>query len=74
MNDQLAAVFERLFNLKELSDETSPDTVEEWDSFSHIELVLELEGEFGVSISTSDAVTLDSVGKIRDYLTSRIAR
>ncbi len=71
MRDKLAEIFGRLFDVAELGDALSPENVENWNSFSHIELVVELEKAFDVSIPASDAVKLDSVKGIIDYLTSR---
>jgi len=71
MNEKLEALFARLFDAKGLRDEMSPENVAGWDSFSHIELIVELESVFGVAIPTSDAVKLDSVGKIKTYLSEK---
>jgi acyl carrier protein len=71
VNRKLADIFARLFDVAELSDGLSPETVEKWDSFTQLELVLELESAFGLSIPTAEAVRLNSVGGIREYLASR---
>ena len=68
MRDLLAEIFQRLFDVEELRDDLSPESVSKWNSFSHIELILELEKAFGRPISTSDAVQLTSVGEIAQYL------
>ena len=38
------------------------------DSLDTVELIMALEDEFGVKISDEDAVKLDTVGRICDYL------
>ncbi len=38
------------------------------DSLDIVELIMALEDEFGVKISDEDAVKLDTVGRICDYL------
>lgn len=68
MKERLEAIFKRMFNVEEIDDDTSPENTEGWDSFTHIELVLEIETEFGVSISTAEAVELTSVGTIMSFL------
>ena len=53
---------------RDITDATSPDTVEGWDSLTHIHLIAALEAEFGVSFSTDQALAMTSVGAIRTAL------
>ena len=46
---------------EDLSEEGSPDTIEEWDSMSHINLVLALEREFQVKFTAEESVEMLSV-------------
>jgi acyl carrier protein len=41
------------------------------DSLDTVELVMELEDEFGVSIPDEDAETISTVGSAIDYITSK---
>jgi acyl carrier protein len=54
-----------------LDDGASPETLPAWDSLSHLGIVMALESEFGVELSTEDAIQLRSVRTIRMYLESR---
>lgn len=54
-----------------LEDNASPDTIAEWDSMSHLNLVMALESEFGVSLSAEDALRMRSVAAIRGLLRGR---
>lgn len=47
-----------------LTGDSSPDTIEQWDSVSHINLILALEQEFGVLFTTQEVVELESVSLI----------
>ena len=51
-----------------LSEESSPDTVPSWDSLNHLNLVMALECEFGISLSADDALNMRSVALIRTLL------
>ncbi|HEX4492953.1 MAG TPA: acyl carrier protein [Acidimicrobiia bacterium] len=51
-----------------IDDTTSSTTVEEWDSMNHIQLIVALEGEFGVSFEPERAVELVSVAEIERAL------
>ncbi len=44
-----------------ISLESSPDTIEAWDSLNHMNLLLALEQEFGVQFSDEQMVELLSV-------------
>lgn len=37
-------------------DDSSPDTLDQWDSLSHVQLVLGLESEFDIKISPEDGI------------------
>jgi acyl carrier protein len=47
---------------------TSPETVDTWDSVQHLNLVLALESEFGVSVPPEDIEKLRSVGDMIDMV------
>lgn len=51
-----------------IDDESGPDTVPGWDSFSHIDLALSLEVEFGVSFTPEELMDLVSVRIIKIVL------
>jgi acyl carrier protein len=52
----------------ELSDESSPETIPVWDSLNHLNLVMALEGEFGVTLTPEDVMEMRNVGSIRALL------
>lgn len=59
----MAAVLE--IPAESISEETSMDTVEAWDSIKHMNLVLALEDEFRVSIPDEDAANITSYALIK---------
>jgi acyl carrier protein len=52
----------------EISDVSSPDTIAAWDSLNHLNLVMALESEFGVSLTPEDALEMRTVGLMRAIL------
>tara|TARA_B100001964_G_C14035881_1_gene510366 strand:- start:227 stop:460 length:234 start_codon:yes stop_codon:yes gene_type:complete len=70
MKEKLNTIFNELFNVLEVRDDMTPEKVDGWDSFSHIELVLELEKAFTITIPTSDAIKLISIKEIMNYISS----
>ena len=65
-------VVAQMFGLSpdDVQDETSPESVEDWDSLAHVNLVMELESQFGVALSTDDALAMTDVGAIKRVLTA----
>ncbi len=57
--------------LESVRDESSPDTIPAWDSLTHINLILALEAEFGVSLTPEDTMEMISVRLIRLILLER---
>jgi len=48
----------------EITDDSSSDTIESWDSLKHMNLILGLEQEFNIQFSDEQIVELLSVGLI----------
>ena len=56
-----------------VTDESSPETIEAWDSMAHLNLVLSLEHEFATTFDLDEIGELTSVRVIVDRITSRTA-
>jgi acyl carrier protein len=59
--------------IEKVNDDSSPDTIQAWDSLSHINLILALEAEFAISLSPDDVLEMLSVGLIRTILAEKAA-
>ncbi len=44
--------------------ESSPETIETWDSMQHLNLVLAIEEKFGVQLEPEDIEKMKSIGAI----------
>lgn len=68
--DRLYRVVSEVFGLpiEEVNDDSSPDTIPNWDSLSHLNLILALEAEFEVSLSPEDVMEMLSVRLIQIIL------
>ena len=53
-----------------LSLDSSPHTVPRWDSFAHINLIVNSESHFGIRIPNAVAVKIDNLGKLAAALDS----
>ncbi len=56
---------------RSVSDETSNRNQASWDSLTHINLIIELEAAFGVSLSPEEALTMTDVATIKRTLRGR---
>jgi len=52
----------------EITSETSMDTVENWDSFRHLQAVLAIEGEYNVQLDPQRIPELTSVALLQSEL------
>ena len=57
-----------------LTENASPETISSWDSMSHLNLVMALESEFGISLSAEDALEMNTVAAVRRVLSARGAK
>ena len=73
MTDRLHNVVSQVFgvSIEKLTDADTPDSIESWDSLAHINLVLALEAEYGISFTPDEAVEMLSVEAIRKILSER---
>ena len=71
--ESLKDVFENLLALKlpDFGPDTSPADVVEWDSPSHVMLILAIESRFGVEFTPAELGKLTSVGAIRNLIESK---
>jgi acyl carrier protein len=52
----------------DITDETSPDNLETWDSFSGLMLVSELENEFNIQFTMDEVTSVKCVKDIKEAL------
>ena len=71
-----AAVIRDVFDDDELviSRETSAKEVENWDSLSHVSLIIRIEKEFGIRFSSSEVAELQNVGDLIDLIDQKVEK
>jgi acyl carrier protein len=70
IEQRLRDVFEAVMGPsgRTISDSDGPQTVPEWDSVAHLNLILALEMEFNIRFETSEIPGLLTVGSLRARL------
>ena len=79
MNDEqleiLTEIFRTLFNNSELNldRELVATDVPGWDSFNHINLIINIEEEFGVKFTNAEIEKMQNVGDLKKILAIKIS-
>ena len=55
-----------------VTEATTAEDVEDWDSLMHITLISEIEGEFGFKFQMKDVVGMKNVGEMLDIIAANI--
>ena len=55
-----------------LTDETTADDVEEWDSLSHVQLIVAIEKAFGIKFTSNEILGWNNVGELIDAIEKRL--
>ena len=57
----------------ELKDETTADDVEEWDSLSHVRLIVSVEKSYSIKFSNAEISELGRFGDLIDGILAKAA-
>lgn len=72
MSKKLYQIIARVLDtdMSKINDKSSPETIENWDSFNGLLLADELESEFKVKFTIDELVAVKNVGDIKIQLTN----
>jgi len=73
--DKLSNILRVLFNLPDLklNDNLTAKDVPGWDSFNHVNLIINIEEEFNVRFSNDEVGGMQNVGNLKSLLASKIS-
>lgn len=68
--ERLNKVFREVFDDDTIvvTDSTTADDIDDWDSFEHINLIVAVEEEFSFKLPMGKAVTMKDVGEMVDII------
>ena len=74
IGEKLQQVFRENFNDYNLviRDSMNADDIEEWDSLSHISLIVSTEEVFGIRFSHSEIEKLNNIGEFKTLISSKL--
>lgn len=55
-----------------VTDETTADDIEDWDSLEHINLIVAVEDYFDMKFNMGEVSTMKNVGEMADIILSRV--
>ena len=67
MSEKLHRIVSKVFNVdnSKIDDETSPENLEEWDSFNFYVLLDEIENEFNVKFDLDETLEIKKIGDFK---------
>jgi len=73
--ERLNKVFRQVFDDEtiEINPEMTADDVEGWDSFSHVNLIIAVELEFGIEFKQKEVLSFANVGELLDCIGKKLA-
>ena len=73
MSDKLIELFSQGLGLpaEDLSDDTSPENTEQWDSLAAMSMVTLIEDGFETRLKTKDIMRMRSIGLAREVLAEK---
>lgn len=76
LEERLTKVFHTVFDNDsiELTPELTADDVDEWDSLSHINLMIAIELEFGIEFEQSEIQNFANVGELLASITEKTTK
>ncbi len=72
---KLNEVFRDVFEDDDItvSDQTTADDIDDWDSLEHINLINAIEQEFGIKFNMGQIVSMKNVGEMVSIIESKLS-
>lgn len=73
--EELQPVFREVFDDDSivLTNATNADTIEDWDSLSHIRLIMAIEKKFGIKFSYDELQNMKNVGEAAEIINRKLS-
>jgi acyl carrier protein len=70
----LTEVFCEVFDDDEIviGPKTTADNLEDWDSITHVQLIVAVEERFGIHFNTGEIAALENVGQMVAFVEARL--
>jgi len=73
VEDRIKSIMSTVFEIPEeqIKDNSSPDTIESWDSLKHMNLIIALEEEFKVEFTDNEIFEMMNYSLIKSIITGK---
>ena len=70
MSEKLYQIISKVFNVdsNKINDETSPENLEQWDSFNFYVLLDEIENQFSITFNLDETLEIKKIGDFKQLL------
>lgn len=72
MEEKILNILKKVFELTEVNETCSQQTCEVWDSLHHLDLIVELESEFGISFEPEEIAHMKSYDDVARIVSSKL--
>ena len=74
IKEKLQEIFQDIFDddTIELFDNMNANDIEDWDSLTHIQLIVQIEKSFGIKFTTGEVASLKNVGEFISLVQEKV--
>lgn len=72
--EELQVIFREIFDEEDLviSRDTVAEDIEDWDSLTHMQLIIEIEKRYGIKFTTAEIKKAANVGEFIDIIKGKL--
>lgn len=72
--NELQEIFREIFDEEELviSRDTTAEDIDDWDSLTHMQLIVEIEKKYGIKFTTAEIKKAANVGEFIDIIKEKL--
>ena len=74
MEDKIKRIMSNIFNIdvESINGDSSPDSIESWDSFNQMNLIVSLEEEFDIELDDNEILEMVSYPLLKLIINSKL--